>query len=475
MSRTKRVIKLSSVLLGLLGSVAVAVFPALFMYFQNAGEAHFGDIVPVMLIFSVIGAALYGLTLLITRKPAKAGLITALFLMVFLNYTLIEYIIQKVFPELRYWHIAPILLVLLLHAAWAICKWMPDDIGDILMPVLNGVLAFLIAFNGVVAIPKITTRVKAEQEAKRLSEQVSVSEKEMPNFYFILFDEFSTIPFMEKYFNYDNTELLNKLEKIGFNISQSGHNFTSSTAIVTADLFQLNYVAGEDLSKSEELYGLRSNNPVFDHLREAGYEVVSPAGAAFYGLNDVLGKSANAKTIKGEDIKLLLLKNTVIYPFLTRQSLGEAKQIIDELDYMKNPRNFPEHNQFTLAHFILPHEPFLFYANGSIRETASNTWRDLDFYLQQYQFASRQIYEIAENITQNDPNAIIWILSDHSARASSDPDLVGIFANEDMTNFFNALYYQGEKLDIEGMSGVNTFRLILNKLLHTNYEMVSLP
>ena len=82
--------------------------------------------------------------------------------------------------------------------------------------------------------------------------------------------------------------------------------------------------------------------------------------------------------------------------------------------------------------------------------------------------------EIADSITKNDPDAIVWILSDHGARASTDSEHPG-FPYEDMTNFFNAVYYQGEKLDIEGLSGVNTFRLILNKLLKTNYEAIRLP
>ena len=41
-----------------------------------------------------------------------------------------------------------------------------------------------------------------------------------------------------------------------------------------------------------------------------------------------------------------------------------------------------------------------------------------------------------------------------------------------MTNFFSAVYYKGQKLNIEGLSGVNTFRLILNELLGTSFEML---
>ena len=53
--------------------------------------------------------------------------------------------------------------------------------------------------------------------------------------------------------------------------------------------------------------------------------------------------------------------------------------------------------------------------------------------------------EIVESIVENDPNSIIIIQSDHSARASSDDDLfLNIFSLEDMSSVFNAVYCKGE-------------------------------
>ena len=475
MNRTKREFKLSNVLLGLLGTVAAAAFPALFLYFQNASEAHFGDITVTLAMFVAVGVGLFFIMLMITGKPAKSGLSAIIFLIVFLNYALIERLIRKAFPALRYWHIAPALLVLLLHAVWAIYKRMPDDTGDIIMPVLSGVLAILIVYNGVTAIPKIHKRVQAEAEAKKRAAQENVALTDLPNFYFILFDEYSTIPFMQKYFNYDNSALLGKLEALGFNNSQTGHNDCIMTAVVTANLFQLDYLGKQDVTRSEELFKMRSDNPVFDQFRTAGYDIVCPAGATFYGLEDALGKKTKASTITGEDINAILLLNTVAYPFVSRYRLGEAQTILDQMNYLKE--NIPEPNSghFILAHINCPHEPFYFDREGNINKVISNSWSDLDQYSQQYQFISSELTEIAERIVSHDPNAIIWILSDHGARAASDPNTFGIFTLEDMTNYFSALYYQGQTFDIEGLSGVNTFRILLNKLFGTDYAMIPLP
>ena len=479
MNNNTKTRKILPVALSLMCTIIIAAFPPLFMFFQNAGEAHFRDISSVLLVFTAVGAVLYALLLFLTKKPAKAGVIASLFLLVFLNYASIEHVIQMLLPHLRYWHIVPILLILLLHAAWFIWKKLPDDLADIIVFVFCGVFVVLILFNSVVAAPAINTRRSAEREARLQTETTVDAQTYMPNFYFILFDEFSTIPFMQKYYNYDNTKLLNDLEKLGFNISQSGHNDSNATAVITANLFQLSFPASLHNTEAE-WFAMRSNNKVFPLLREAGYEIICPAGASDYGLKNALDEDAKgvATTVDGYDLETLLVRKTVVYPFLkdTGNYIETAKIRLNQLAYMQNMGHFKESNQFVLAHLELPHEPFYFEADGSMSSSPSNDWRNPEPYLNQYKFASDQMKQIAEKLVANDPNAVIWILSDHSARASSDREIyLKKFTMQDMTNFFNAVYYQGKPLDIEGLSGVNTFRLLLNEVLDTSFEMLPLP
>lgn len=462
----------------MIATALVAVFPPLFLYFQNAGEAHFREVSTVLIAFLSAGLVLYGLCFLATRSAAKAGIIASLFLLLFLNYAPIEGIVQKAIPSLRYWHIAPIFLALLLHAAWFIKQKLPEELAGIIVSVLALVFGVLILLNGMMAAPAIINRTSAEREARRQAEAAPKMEAEtMPNFYFILFDEFSTIPFMQKYFDYDNSALLGKLRDLGFNISQTGHNDSYLTAVVTANLFQLDYIAEPD-ENAETLFMLRSDNKVFPLLRNAGYSVISSANAEFYGLPDAKSGSTTgtAKTASGEDIKTLVLSNTVLYPLLSFQNnySERAGKLLKELEYMKDPTHF-SNNEFILAHIELPHEPFLFNADGSLVKELRNghNWKEPAPYLNQYCYASDEMYDIAKTIIKNDPNSIVWLLSDHSARAPSDPDLFKKkFPPEDMTNFFSAVYYEGQMLDIEGLSGVNTFRLILNELLGTSFEML---
>ena len=46
---------------------------------------------------------------------------------------------------------------------------------------------------------------------------------------------------------------------------------------------------------------------------------------------------------------------------------------------------------------------------------------------------------------------------------------------EYMQNILNCVYYKGEKLDIESMTSINTWRTVLNTYFGTDYEMLPAP
>ena len=77
-------------------------------------------------------------------------------------------------------------------------------------------------------------------------------------------------------------------------------------------------------------------------------------------------------------------------------------------------------------------------------------------------------------IIENDPNAVVLLMSDHGARGIG-LDGKPLFIWSSMINSLNAVYYQGRHLDIEGLSNVNTIRTILNELFHMDYQMVEIP
>ena len=144
--------------------VAVSAFPALFMYFQNADEAKFLEVLSPLLLFIFIGVILYIAFLFISKSTFKSAIISTIFMLILLNYSLLEKVMQKVLPNLRYWHILPILLFIVAHVAWVICKNMQNELSNIITQVLCIVFTGLIVLNMIVALPSIIEKMSRENK-----------------------------------------------------------------------------------------------------------------------------------------------------------------------------------------------------------------------------------------------------------------------------------------------------------------------
>lgn len=465
-------------IIALISIFAVISYPVLFLYFQNAEEVRFIEVISPLFVFMACGLIVFIISVFIAKSVSLAALITNFCMLIVLNYAFIEKIVYKIFPMFYYWHVYAILVFGFIILARLLYKKISADIANSVVLVIGIVFGSLIVLNGIVAFPTIIKKITVEN--KTLEHQAEDNKTEMgelPNIYFLLFDEYSSIDFMRKYYNYDNSAFESHLLKDGFNISYTSHNDSISTTTVTTNLLNLNYIVNDKTSTIEKDF-YRKNNYLFGYLNEKGYAIKGVGSVQAYGLvNSVSEKQdLSAKTVTGETIKDIIYKNTIIRPLYKAQAYTEAqKLIISAFEYLADPKNYSK-NSFTFAHIVCPHEPFYFNKEGIPYKNPTSNWKDDKYYLEQYIFTTNKIIEIIDSIISNDPESIIILQSDHSARASSDPDLSSSkFLHQDKTSIFNAVYYKGEKLDIEGLSGVNTLRSLLNKLFNENFEVIELP
>lgn len=463
-----------------LATLSVAAFPAVFMYCQNADEANFPEIVPVLVAFMVIGMVLLVILNFIYRSCSKAALVSVLFLLAFLNFSIIERVMKIIVHSVKYWHVLPIVLVIVLHIAYFVQRWVKEDIAQSVVKILGIVFMALIAVNTVTAVPHIIRNWKAEQELKKtqaneVAEKVEKS-SEMPNVYLLIFDEYANFPEMEELYGYDNAPLKDFLVENHFNISYTHHNESILSHTIQTNMVQLDYVT-TDSSTLAERNALRHSGPLFDVMREHGYDIQILETGDFYG-GSMPGKSetTNSKstTINGESMQYLLYKRTVLYPLFTQNNnMQRIRDYLEIAEYLCSHAKELE-GMFTLTYVNLPHQPFVVDENGreiSVEGYAGpETWSNKDYYLGQFKFTtSRIMLPVLEAIVTDDPNAIIILMSDHGARGTPGATW------EMKTNSLNAVYYQGQMLEIEGLSNVNTLRAVLNRLFSLNYKMVDVP
>lgn len=467
-------------ILAMFSVLSVTTYPIFFLYFQNADEVSFNEVAVPLFIFIASGLVLFSMFLLLSKDVNKSAVITNLFMLVLMNYVLLEKGVQVIIPTLHYWHILLIFLFILAHIAWFICKNVSKELAKTAVLVMFIVFGGLIALNGVVSTPVIINKISIEKqlnEQKNSIKQMSSHNVENPNIYYLIFDEYSSIDFMKKYYNYDNSAFTNYLDELGFNISYTSHNESIMTSTVATNLVNLDYVVNNDMPEAEKAY-YRKNNFLFRYLNEKNYKITGVGIAEFYGLNNAASNELdlNAKTIDGKIMADIIFEKTVFKPFYRIPSYTKAeKEILEAFEFLKKQDTFSK-NSFTFSHVVCPHGPFYFNKNGEPYNIPAENWREPKYYLEQYIFTTNQIIEIVDLIIENDPESCIIIQSDHSARASADREIfMEKFSLEDMSNIFNAVYFKGEKLTIEGLSGVNTLRILFNKMFDENFEIIEVP
>lgn len=461
------------------GAVAlVSAFPAAFLYFQNADQADFSEV--SRFLFGSIFVSLLAFSVLatLTHKIGKASLSVSLVMMLILNFFYVEAAIKLALPDLKYWHTSTISVIAVLHIVYFLWRFLEDDLAMDVTKVLCFVFGGLLLLNAATATPQIIERVQAQQkmtvEMKIQSKQTIRSGSDMPNVYLIIFDEYANFPQMEECYNYDNAPLKDFLKDHKFNISYTSYNESIRSDTVQTNMVNLDYIVDDETpSKTKEV--LRHNGILFDVMKNHGYDVQILESSAFYGGYVPDGSTSSASTINGETIEMLLWQKTIFYPFFQLNNPRRMRNVRNsqEIASLLETQTVELSKTFTLAYFCLPHQPFVVDENGNqhratIYDTL-NIWNNKKYYLDQFKYTTKLMLPILESIVENDPQAVIMLMSDHGAR-----DAPG--ATWDLKrNSLNVLYYQGEEYNIEGLSNVNTIRATLNNLLDEDYEMVPVP
>lgn len=455
----------------------ISNFPVLFLFFKNAGDVGFSEIVRLVIIYSGIGIFLFLFSLFFIKEVYKATLISALLIVVLSNFRTVENFFEMIFRSMRYWHVLTVIILLLFLISKLIIKNIPKDLNEIFVKVFGLVATVLVLINAVIAIPNIKKYAQIHKTVIAYEDKNFVDHS-MPNVYLLIFDEYASFEQIEEFYGYDNKDLKKFLKENNFNISSDSHNEYFATHICVTNLLNLNYVVSP-FDDELDVEVIRKNGKWFSVMEELGYNVQAVEVGDFLGHYSPTRKQGNinAATINGETLEDLCVKQTVLYPFYLGNINSSTSEIFEVCDYMSLPQNIPQNPTFTVFYVCFPHQPFVVDENGNkLPTSAYNDWENDEYYLGQYKYATKLMINILNNLVTNDPDSVIFLQSDHGARAAGT-DLHGNkFPADSMTGILNVVYLKGEKLDcIDGMSAVNTVRIVLSKLYGFDYEQIEVP
>lgn len=471
---------------GLAAVILTSLYPCVFIFAQNAGEAELGDTRLFVAIFLLTALAMLLVTGVIFRNMSRAAFMTCLGMLVVINFTMVSQAIKGKLPWLRDRYqlllIAGIFLLILI----VLLKKKPDlTAGCGIIALTFGALCFISA---ITAVPKIITG--APKPPPDAPEEIRTAHfsGEKRNVYYLLFDEYGGTENLQTYFGYDNRDFYEALEQRGFSVSETSRNTESCwTDTIVPNLLNLNYVVEDDMTSAARRSYLE--NPALVQLFwQNGYQVNLVNHWRY------LRFSAKELT-RGQhedNISTYLLQRSLfqqIPPIRKRIELkifmnyrdnyvGPVENAVEALEGCADQVDGPT---LTVSYIQSPHAPFVFHQDGSIQSDKSKYWywKEPKLYTDQLQYINSVILKTIDSIQEKDPDAVILLLSDHGARVPlhmveqfGGPWFDAEQETPVMQNALVSAYIPGQQLDLEGQTGINATRMVLNASFDLELSMV---
>lgn len=466
----QRVKKLTPYLLIL----CVYSFNVLFLYSQNVKEISIAEVLMPLFAMLMFGYAVMGIALLMFKNGFSAALFSAASGFLFMNYGIIEKIVRRTIPVLRPWHVIPIALTAMGIMIFYLHKKAPSVIIGV-DTILCIALGALIIFNLLGAVPSELSKLKSTDSENEFDNLTIDKKSDRPNIYYLLCDEYASNKQLEEYMGYVNEPLDKMFRDNKFNASLNSFNDSIYTETVMTNIFMLDYVADGTESATVNLQR-RKEAPLHKILQNAGYNERGIGETSWVGItNNAMSTNTGAVTAQGSSFTSLLLNGTLLDNKLSILSHEDesAKLVSDSLDALDNIEIVPNSSTFTFFYICSPHEPFYFNKDGEMNAASKILYDGSDdnsAYLGQLQYITQRMGKACANIIEKDKDAVIILCSDHGYRYEKNTP------RKDCERILNGLYFKGEEVsEFEGKSGVNTMRLVLNKLLDLNMPYVELP
>jgi hypothetical protein len=512
---------------------------AMSRYLQNSDFSYPSEIVLDIVLLSIFVSVAYYIFRLVLRRRLAAH-IAALFF----SYSC--YAFTYSFPTLHHWANKLIpdgftafgkaaMLVLYLAIIFGVIGFVVDKLMRSVkqlrtVPLLK-IIVFAVCFIFASELGKVGLRMWTirhdlayKQPATSLSQdKTKITSK--PNVYYLQFDRYASATTLNKIYDYDNSDLMNYLDGQGFvsrDNAYANYPFTMQSISSTLSMGYHAKLGAEfknDSKSFQTAFPYRTileNPPVTQALKANGYNYNQVSSWWDFTRNVSTASDEPTESFRMRifgknfwltDLQRDIVNKSILSPFLLKGlTIGHTTLVQYQLD--RNPvQNFyaqmnavktiaaasatESQPQFTFAHVLVPHDPYVFDAQGNTPtydgNRTDNGAPETTKYTNQVTYLNTQIKDLISTIRAKDPKAVIIMQSDEGPypkqfRGTLTP---GHYYNPinlptaQMQQKFGVLasYYlpgndsQAAPTPID--SSVNAFRYVLSSYL--GYNLPSLP
>ncbi len=472
--------------LGLLAVCMTCLYPCVFLFSQNAGEARAADMLPFFLLFLATAALGLLASGLLCHSVTCGAVLTVIGMLGVINFTMVTDAIEKALP----WFYSRYVLVLfggvLLILLILFMKKRPN------LTALCGIIALtfgvLCVVSVITAVPRIL-EVSRNQAPETENTGVTLA-GEKRNVYYLLFDEYGGQDNLDFYFSFDNSPFWGDLEDRGFSVSRTSRNTESCwTDTLVPNMLGLDYVV--DDSMPEKVRRSYLEDPFLAELfRENGYGINLVNHRAFLRVRGARELTENQREDNISEYlfdrsiycKIPRVRERIEFWLFRNYRDNYAGPVQNAIDALENCWDATEGPTLTISYIQCPHAPFLFDAEGNVQDLSEGFgwyWKNRELYPQQLQYINSVILTTVDNIQREDPEAVILLFSDHGARVSlhmveqfGGPRFDAAGETDLMQNMLCAVYVPGQRLDIEGDTAINAARKAIDAAFGTDLGTV---
>lgn len=314
-----------------------------------------------------------------------------------------------------------------------------------------------------------------------------------PDIYLIVLDGYARADTLAKRYEFDNTPFVNSLTERGFTVAAKSTANYPWTMLSLASTLSMNYLddlpalLGNTSKKRGEVFRRIRDNNVARFLRKQGYEFIHLQSTWVGTMNNPYADRfiTCTKGLWVDEFYRVLLGSTWLKLLETNVGNDLASCHLSNFETLKT-LSLPQTREartgkpkFVIAHFVLPHYPYLFNQHGNVLEHAvissqfqfhKKLWQEKAPYIEQLKFVNNQMLKLSDALLSNPARQpIIMIQSDHGPHFRPEhiqENLEARFSN------FAAYYLPGvSELIPSDITMVNIFPVLLNHYFTAKFEL----
>lgn len=465
--------------------IIFSIFPVLFLFSLNIDSLNYEEVILPIIIVPLASLALWTILSLILKNKLKAGLIISLGIVLFFSYghihnVLLESELVSDISRHRYL-LLPFFTAFIIGTIYFVkTKRLLNNATTI----TNGV-SFALVIITLVNIGSFGfayTSLELENQETNLQE--IQNKANLPDIYYIILDGYAGAEILRDVYDFDNTEFISFLKQNNFYVidnARSNYAISSLSISSALNMDYIDYIAeelGPDNGNIHPIYEIISNNNVMNNFKSLGYEIVVIGSSQKFTTYLEVADTILCRDINtwSTEFNVSLVKTSILKPIYVMLFETHRDKIECSLDTLPNVSEQFDVPIVVWAHLILPHPPYLFGPNGEHVESdtieITDSWGDGVGYINQVMFANKKMTEFVESVKDNEIQPIILIQGDHGTGAAEDGS-TDEKIRQRMT-ILNSMHLPGEIefIPYDGITPVNSFRLIFNNYFDTNYEFL---